>query len=288
MKIAIVRRNGLGDLLTAMPLVLLCKERFAGCHITLFVDHRNAPLLPYLEGVDETVIIAPSKNKYLSLLKTVWACKHRSFDLVVSARPKPMQWVNLFLRCLKTARRRAVVDSTWHSRWINEPQLYEPDICRHQMVRSLRLLDPLLEEVPSHLLPVIRAKPSRQFDQPALLVSVSNYRIGSQLDSDKIVSHLNRALEKHDFQVIINCIPKDLARARLISAGLQMKHEVIATPSFDEFMSLLASAHGCWTGDGGVMHLAAALGKPQLILFGKTELEQWAPLSNKAICLWHT
>ncbi|MGH2613123.1 MAG: glycosyltransferase family 9 protein, partial [Rhabdochlamydiaceae bacterium] len=42
-----------------------------------------------------------------------------------------------------------------------------------------------------------------------------------------------------------------------------------------------------WTGDGGVMHLMGALDKPQLVLFGKTPLWEWAPLSKKAICVWH-
>ena len=102
MKIAIVRRNGLGDLLAVMPLVKLCKEKHPGCHVTLFVDHRNAPLLPYLEGFDEAIVIEPSKNKYISLLKTLLKNRHRSFDLVISARPTPMQWLNLFLAGLKT------------------------------------------------------------------------------------------------------------------------------------------------------------------------------------------
>jgi hypothetical protein len=35
------------------------------------------------------------------------------------------------------------------------------------------------------------------------------------------------------------------------------------------------------------MHLLGALEKPQLVLFGKTPLWEWAPLSKKAICLRH-
>ena len=35
-------------------------------------------------------------------------------------------------------------------------------------------------------------------------------------------------------------------------------------------------------GDGGLMHLAAALNKDQLVLFSKTPVEEWVPISNKA------
>lgn len=291
MRIAIVRRNGLGDLLTVMPLVALCKERYPGCYVTLFVDRRNAPLLPYLQGIDQAIVIEHSKNKYLSLIKTLWKNRHQEFDLVISARPTPMRWLNLFLGGLKTTRRRAVVGTGWDTRWINEPQPYEPHIQRHQMVRSLRLLDPSIEAAPEYLKPQLCLQPcqqfTRQFDEPTLLVSVSNHRIGSQLDSDKIAHHLNRAFAKKPFQVVINCEPKDRWRAEHVAQELEMKCEVIPTVSFDEFMGLLASVHGSWTGDGGIMHLMGALNKPQLVLFGKTELWEWAPLSEKVICLRH-
>ncbi len=286
MKIAIVRRNGLGDLLTVMPLAALCKERYPGCHITLFVDHRNAPLLPYLRGFDKAIVIEPLKNKYISLFKTLWKNRHRRFDLVISARPTPMQWLNLFLAGLKSTRRRAVVDGSWHSKWINEPLQPEKKE-QHQMLKCLKILDPSLEEVPAHLMPTLHIKKNRSFSEKTILVSVTNHRIGSQLDSDKIAKYLNRALEKKPFQVVLNCEPKDIARAQDLGSQLKMHYQIIPTPNFDDFMGLLASVHASWTGDGGIMHLMAALEKPQLVLFGKTPLWEWAPLSKKAICIWH-
>ncbi len=286
MKIAIVRRNGLGDLISVMPLVALCKKRHPECHLTLFVDARNAPLLPYLKGFDEAVVIEPSENKYLSLIKTLWKNRHRIFDLVISARPVPMQWLNLFLAGLRASRRRAVVDKRWHSHWINEPLPFDPTP-RHQMVKSLRLLDSSFEEVPPSLLPTLEVQKSHTFSEKTILVSVTNQRIGSQLDSDKIARHLNQAFQKKSFHVILNCQLKDLHRAEAVGADLKMSYETIPTPCFDDFIRLLASVDGAWTGDGGIMHLMSALDKPQLILFGKTALWEWAPLHLKAFCVWH-
>jgi ADP-heptose:LPS heptosyltransferase len=314
MKIAIVRRNGLGDLIAVMPLVALCKERYPGCHMTLFVDRRNAPLLPYLyrvrlknphlgdvkasgfedfstergiQGIDEAVIIEPSKNKYFSLFKTLWKNRHRAFDLVISARPAPMQWMNLFLAGLKARRRLAVVQpGSWHSRWINEPvQLDKGE--HHQMLKSLKLLDVSFNEVPERFLPRLHVEKKYQFDKKTILVSVTNHRIGSQLDSDKIARHLNAVLKKDLFQVILNGEPKDAARMKDLAQRLEIPYQIMLTLHFDDFMGLLASVDASWTGDGGIMHLMAALDKPQLVLFGKTPLWEWAPLSKKAICIWH-
>jgi len=47
-KIAVVRRNGLGDLLCAFPLINYFQKYQPDAQITLFVDKRNAPLIPYL------------------------------------------------------------------------------------------------------------------------------------------------------------------------------------------------------------------------------------------------
>lgn len=155
------------------------------------------------------------------------------------------------------------------------------------MLKCLQILDPSLTEVPAHLMPTLSIKKSYNFSEKTILVSVTNHRIGSQLDSDKIAKHLNKAFEKGSFQVILNCEPKDIARAQDVAARLKMHYQIISTPNFDDFMGLLASVDGSWTGDGGVMHLMAALDKPQLVLFGKTALWEWAPLSKKAICVWH-
>ena len=41
----------------------------------------------------------------------------------------------------------------------------------------------------------------------------------------------------------------------------------------------------CFFGEGGSMHMAAALGIPQVVLFGTTSTTTWSPLSEKATVL---
>ena len=41
----------------------------------------------------------------------------------------------------------------------------------------------------------------------------------------------------------------------------------------------------CFFGDGGSMHIAAALGVQQVVLFGHTSTTTWSPLSNMATVL---
>ncbi len=280
-QIGIIRRNGLGDLLCVMPLVYLCQERFPDVEVTLIVDQRGAPLLPYLEGV-EGVVMARSFNKYLALGKTAWGLRKRKFDLVISARPTPMKLLNIFLYLLRSERRMAYVDGAWHGKWIDQARVFETDK-RHQMVKGLRLLDPSLEEVPDRLKPRLNVKPRYTFEKKSLFVSVTNNREGSILESKRMARILNGI--RKDFEVVINCELRHKVEAEELAQKLEMKNQVIATKNFDDFMGLVASVDRFFLGDGGTMHLAAALDKPQVVLFGGTKIWEWAPLSEKAMCL---
>lgn len=285
MDLAIIRRNGLGDLLCTVPLIKLCKEKFKSCHLTLLVDERAAPLVPYLKEVDETVVIPSHVNKYLGVIQTAWKLRHLHFEQVISARPTPMKLLNIFSFLIRARERIAYVDGGWHSRLINRPRLYFADEQRHQMVRALRLIDPGLEEVPVHLRPQLHVKPRFQFEKKTILVSVTNTRVGSQLDNDKTQRILNQMAKNHDFQTVVNCEPKDKLKAQALVAGLAMPSQVVSTADFDEFLGLIASVDGLLIGDGGIMHLAAAMNLPQVVLFGGTQIWEWAPLSEVAICL---
>ncbi len=154
MKIAIVRRNGLGDLLCAYPLILYIQKNFKNPVITLFVDSRNAPLLPYLPSIDHSVIFREKGNKYWRFYKTAAPYK-KQFDLAISAKTSPMKLNNCFLYWLKAKERIAYVEDNWHGRLINRPIFYNPREAQkaHQALKCLRTIAPHLNEVPREYYP---------------------------------------------------------------------------------------------------------------------------------------
>lgn len=288
-KIAIVRRNGLGDLLCAYPLVRYFQKYDPSAHLTLFVDPRNAPLIPYLSPVDRVVIFPKEGNKYLSLWKTARQYR-QEFDLALSAKTSPMKLMNFFLFALRAKERIAFVDESWHSRLVNTPRLYDSGIKCHQALKTLHLIAPDLQEIPEEFYPVIDIPCSGRrsvLPSPLVLLSITNNREASQLNFRRYAHLLNRVHRETPISALVIGERKDKARAEALIDLLDPPHRLYFPRNFDEFMLLLNQADCYFVGDGGVGHLGAALGKKGVILYGVTTPIEWGPLSKKMETLYH-
>ena len=56
--------------------------------------------------------------------------------------------------------------------------------------------------------------------------------------------------------------------------------------SLDDALRVIAGASAVVSNDSGLMHVAAALGRPQVALFGSSSPEHTPPASDRARVLW--
>jgi len=286
-RIAIIRRNGFGDVLCAIPLVLRCKELFPTASVTLFLEEKLAPFTPFLQGPDEIVLIPQGKNKYLSAMRVSFQQRKKRFDLAISAKTTPMKLMNFFLFGLRATYRASYVEKSWTDHWINLPKHVDPSPL-HQALKSIHLIDPDLTSLPERLYPTLQKIEQRPslFLQKTLLLSLSNNRAGSRLSLTRIATVCNELAQRHRFAVAISVLEQDEGLGKQLSSLLHMENKICITPVLQDFLALIQSADVVFSGDGGLVHLAAAMKKPSLFVFGGISPEQWGPLNRRAKVLF--
>lgn len=301
-KIAIIRRNGFGDLICTIPMIGYCRNIYPKAAITLFVDKSNSLLVPYIEKIDKTIIFPKAGNKYINVILTALKARRKNYDLAISGKPSPQKLVNFFMLAIGAKKRVACVDNSWHSSFINckVPFNNKKIENTHQALSCLHLLKPEFDSVPYKLYPMLRIPSNilntygsklrqqlfeKKSNGPVILIACSNNRDSCLLTPKKYSNILNVLYEKYKFTVVISCLKKDIDTAEEVLKNLRMRGKIMVTEKFDEFMVLISLVNLLFIGEGGTMHLAAGLNKHQVVLFGGTSLKQWHPLSDKAICL---
>src|SRR5947199_331439 len=94
--------------------------------------------------------------------------------------------------------------------------------------------------------------------------------------------HLGRELaERLEMPVVLLGSPNDAAAA----AGVGGKN-LVGKTTLDEAIELIAGADLVVSNDSGLMHVAAALGRPLVALFGSSSPEKTPPQPGRSRVLW--
>lgn len=292
--VAIVRRNGLGDLLCSYPLILYLRERYPKAKLTLFLSPTNLALTPYLPPVDQVVVLPDKGNKYWNLFKVSWRFR-RKFDLAISTKTSPMRLMSCFLYWLKAEKGVAYVDHRWHGRLVNAPLLYHPEQASraHQALKTLHLIEPSFKEVPLRLYPKLTipewiAKRDCPKDLPPgrrVFLSACTKRKDNRFDAKRCARIFNQLGKTRSFTLLIVGQRQDQERVQEIASHLEVPHNIYFPRHFGEFMVLIQASDLVFSGDGGTAHIAAGFGKQQVVLFGMDNPLSWAPLNPRAIVL---
>lgn len=310
-KIALVRRNGIGDLLMTLPLLFWLRERIkesanSNSHLLLVVDSRHADCAKWIDNAPwDELLIMEGGAKYLSALKLAFDLRKRKLDLVISSKPTAMKLMSLIVGFSGAKARLAVTgNSSWGlltDLFINLPvKRKEIASYSHQASQVLHLVAPVdvmaLEPRYYPKMKKVEGEVKEEFERVLasdlvgskikIYLNLSNNRDASQLGFEQVFKALDQVDQaKH---LILGALPSDLKKAqqwqeefksRKVSSTLAIGHNLGFT------LAALQSSSICLTGDGGLMHLAAACQCPLVALFGQTCPAKWHPLSKNAVAL---
>ena len=305
MKILVVRRDNIGDLVCTTPLLAALRHRYPEAWIGALVNSYNAPVLAGNPHLDE--IIAYKKLKHLGeedsalsalagRVTALWRLRRLRLDVVVLATPGMAARGVKLARWLKPGRIAGFDDGSPRTRVLDLrvplASLREP----HEVDRVFALARLFgIEGKPPRLVLVPQpGEVDRARDQiapgagPIVGVHISARRPAQRWPAARFAELIRALRERHGARVMLLWSPGpsdqpqhpgDDAKAMEIRNLLQSESTVAAYPTvrLESLIAALAACDAVICSDGGAMHLAAALRKPVVALFGDSSVERWRP-----------
>jgi ADP-heptose:LPS heptosyltransferase len=306
-RILVIRRDNIGDLVCTTPLIAALRRHRPAAFIAALVNSYNRDVLEGNPDLDRVYAYGKAKHRgrdsllgtYARRIGLVLELRRERFDYAVLAAPgfQPRS-----LRLARLAGARHIVGFTEGGgrgeRAIDLAVPYGPPGARHEVEDVLRLLAPLgasadapaLRVVPdARLAATMRANVAAQLAGAGPLVALHiSARKPSQRWPVERFAALARVLhERAGARFVLLWAPgsernplhpgddeKARALARLLE-GLP----ALAVPTFRlaELIAALSACDAAVLGDGGAMHLAAALAKPVVCFFGDSAASRWHP-----------
>ena len=294
MRLLIVGPSWLGDAVMMGSLVTRLKAVRPDGRISVMTPPHLEPLVRRLPGVDET-LINPFEHGALQLLQRARLGRSLSgrFDEAIVL---PHSWKSALVPFFAGIRRRTGFVGEARHVVLNDVRLLNEAALPRMVDRFCLLAEPRGTSRPAE-----SPAPSIAADPAAAAATLARFGldggrpvvalcIGAEYGPAKRwpPSHfaaLGRRLMSEDYAVWTMGGPGDAAVGDQVAALAPKIANLAGRTSLSEAIDLIAAAKAVVSNDSGLMHVAAALGRPVIGLYGPTSSVFTPPLSADAVIL---
>jgi heptosyltransferase-3 len=303
----VIRRDNIGDLACTTPLIRALRAHFPHAHIALLVNSYNRPVVENNPDIDVIYDYTKGKHReegesllgvYWKRARMMWALRRRRFDYAIIAGA---HFLPRGLRLARAVGPRHIVGFTEAGRpGVERIDVGVPYTLPHPLHEAedvFRLLAPLgITGTPPamHVTPTadalahVDAALGEHRTAPGMIaVHISARKPTNRWPVERFVELIRRlhAAGRGPFMLFWSPgsasnprHPGDDEKAQQIMDGVK-GIPVFACPTtrLDQLIAGLARCATLVCSDGGAMHLAAALGKPIVCFFGKSDRTRWYP-----------
>jgi len=279
-RILVVAPNWIGDALMAQPLLARLREKRPGAKLDVLAPEWVAPVARRMPEVDE-VIPVPFRHGSLQLAgrwKLGRALKHRYDEAIVL----PNSWKSAIVPFLAHIPVRT--GYVGESRYGLLNRLYrQPD-------RRMREHYARLAEAPGAVRHGALPQPCLKVDAAQVAATVRKFNLkppyavlcpGAEYGPAKRWPYFADLAKRLPIPAVLLGSRNDASAA----AGIDGSN-LVGKTTLDEAIDLIAGAQYVVSNDSGLMHVAAALGRPLVALFGSSSPEKTPPQSPRARVLW--
>jgi len=305
-KILVVRRDNIGDLICSTPFFAALRRRHPEAWIGALVNSYNAPVLDRNPDINE--VFAYQKLKHLdaggsalAALRTragmLWRLRQMRLDVVVLATPGLATRGLTLARLLSPEKIAGFDDGSARTAALDLRVALAPLIGQHevQQVFALAGLFGVEGEPPALVLvPDPREVESARAKFGAnagrrIAVHISARRRKQRWPAERFAQLLRRLSEEHRARAMLLWSPgppdhpqhpgDDHKAAEVLQAMGPDRAGVIPYPTatLASLIGAIAACDEVICSDGGAMHVAAALRKSIVALFGDSPVERWRP-----------
>jgi heptosyltransferase-2 len=279
-RILVVAPNWIGDALMAQPLLARLREKRPGIKLDVLAPEWVAPVARRMPEVDE-VIAVPFRHGALQLGRR-WqlgrALKRRQY---AEAIVLPNSWKAALVPLFAAIPVRS--GYVGESRYGLLNRLYrKPD---KAMRRHYARLAEAPDSEPLQPLPEARLR----FDATQAAATRARFGVegryavlcpGAEYGPAKRWPYFAELARRLELPVVLLGSPNDAAAAEGVGG-----RNLVGKTTLDEAIDLIAGAGLVISNDSGLMHVAAALGRPLVALFGSSSPEKTPPQSGRVLWL---
>ncbi|BAW73089.1 lipopolysaccharide heptosyltransferase I [Helicobacter pylori] len=291
MKIAIVRLSALGDIIVSAVFLAAIKERFTNAQIEWFVDERFSAILEHSPYIDKLHPIALKSTlttfNPLKIFKLFKSLRAYEYDIVIDMQGLIKS--ALITQMLKAPKKvgfdyasaREGLSAFFYSQKVSIA--YNEPVLKRNFTLLFHALNLPKKEISESL--SSRSKVFSYQDSPkidALNLNENKLKILFVLETSKInktypierFKELALALE--NFQICLLWHASE-DKATALYGALKNQRDVLLLPklTLNEVKALLFKMDLIIGGDTGITHLAWALQKPSITLYGNTPMERF-------------
>jgi heptosyltransferase-3 len=306
LRILVIRRDNIGDLVCTTPLFAALRSRYPDAHVAALVNTYNEAVLAGNPDVDAVYAYEKGKHRgehrslastYADRLRLIMSIRGQRFDYVILATPGFARRSLRIARMLGARHVLGYVEEGKTHSGIDIALPFERSAAAHEVEEVFGLLRAFGIEGPP---PPVRVYPDpaqrRGIEQglarlgssaPVVGVHVSARKKSQQWPAENFAALIRTIGERHAVRFMLLWAPGDPGNPRHPGDDIKA-HDITGRCSgipllpcpTEELSQLIAALSLCdcvVCADGGAMHLAAALGKPILCFFGDSPPAHWRP-----------
>jgi len=283
MKILVRLPNWLGDMVMSTGFLNLLRETFPSAEITVILKKGLESLADLLPGIDKCVEF--DRHNYRGLQGVSAFCREKldekGYDIYFSL---PDSFSAAWLGFCSKSKQRSGYRGNWRNLLLTKSLKKEQG--RHRAEEYAFLLSPFTDKKLE--LNSVRFKSDKQENfnlLPILLFNINSVAVSRRLPKNKAVEFAEKIMQDFKIQLIF-C--GSTSEKEFVGSVTQNLHgsfwqDLSGSGTLTELIEIINRADFVLTTDSGPAHLATALGKKSVVLFGAGNPHNTAPFSDKSM-----